>query len=261
MKTGTCDACNRADVEVVRDVLAIHAFKPGASIRANRCPGSEARSVEIRAKERARRLAKKEATLDAICGNTAVVLDALLVGRNDLDVEFTLAGFRLPAARRYAMLTGQRLPTYGTHWASSRSHHNLHCAYCGYLIVTIRRGYWSQITVEERVGMLERHTMICALQMLAGLRTPVTPGATLQDPDHEMLYAKTSALLPPELARACPECEAPCGLPCVGTTKPNTDRGEEEERMRRRKRVHAVRRDAVLVKDPDATAIEEAPHV
>jgi len=85
---------------------------------------------------------------------------------------------------------------------------------------------------------------------------PVAPGTTLQDPSHEMLFASTKISVAPELAKECSECEAPYGLPCVGTSKPNKERGEEDGRMRRRKRPHDIRR-GKLPKRPK-TPIESA---
>ena len=235
MKAATCEVCKRGDVPVMRGKLGAH----GDAYTA-RCRGSGDRPAEVRANARARRLAKKKAGIDAVRGDASVVLDALLNGRDDLDAEFDLANFRALAAREYKLLTNQRLPTYGTHWTSRREHHDLYCVFCGYSIVTLRRGYWSQLTIEERSMLLESHTTICALQLLAGIRDPVALGTTLQDPSHVLLSSKT--VVPPELAKACSECEAPYGLPCVGTSKSKKTDGGQEARLRRRKRPHDVRR-------------------
>jgi hypothetical protein len=237
----TCPTCLRDDVEVTHGKVVKHAWGT------HTCRGSGCRPVEAREKDRLRRLAKKQLAVDAARGEAAVLLDMLLLGREDLAKEFDLDVFRKRALDRYQLALGKRASKNAVHWQRRPDGHWIYCVFCTCHIVTIPLGYWVLLTAEEKGWVLSRHTTICALQVLAGIRE-LAPSALRLNPGngHEMLLLKTS--VPAELSTACGECGAPYGLPCFSTYIP---KAAEPPRSRRRKRCHDVR--YKTMSDPAAT--------
>lgn len=195
----------------------------------------------INEKARARRHARKEQVVDAVRGEASVLLDALMNRRADLNTEFELANFRKLAADKYKLITGRVMQSRATNWRSEGEHHDINCGYCGVLVARIHRGYWSILTDDEKNRLLDRHTTICALQILAGIRDPkTTPRAECGA--EPQFYETVDMVMPPDFVDKCPECDAPSEMPCFSVSQPRKDRPDDGSRTRRLKRAHKSRR-------------------
>lgn len=171
---------------------------------------------QIKSPQRVKREAKKLAAIEAVRDEASVMLDALLLGRKDLEVD-------IPRFRELAIWKLQLAYNAPGHykrlvrWVNLSDGHKIYCSLCGTLIVTIPNGYWSRLEVDERHFLLDRHTTLCALQVLAGIRQ-LAPSAAQFEPENEELL-RIPYQGPPDLVATCVECGAFPGMPCFNFRK------------------------------------------
>lgn len=190
-------------------------FVKDERILTQRCEGSKRPPKEIAEKSRERAKAKRVEQALASGYNAPAMLDAVLGRRTkilaEFDVEFgddwrskildaALVIYRAKLNKPRVLKT--------TEWQTSKREHAVSCVFCGQLVVRVVVGAWMQMPQAIQRSLIDRHTLICALQIVIGIREPVAHGmakATVAD------YA--AALGPlfgdhPELRVKCPVCGA-----------------------------------------------------
>lgn len=195
-----------------------------------RCTGSGSAPLEKLEKDRDRRQAKLRALIEASRGDAAVMIDAIQSGRlnaittNELGAE--------PLDRELLVkraLDAHRLATHRPHrrqspivWRRVRvprgQRYHLHCVFCGTMLLDLPPKGWTAIKTQSGSENAEPsppairdcyrdHVDVCALQILAGIRTPVQPGTCLD--------FSLGPLFADELGRKCGACGALPGKPCI----------------------------------------------
>lgn len=236
MKRGTCQEC-AAERDVVKGKLVEHtrpigkasvttidgpAWMKGAPvfvrderILTQRCEGTGRPPKETADKHRERAKSKRVKLALASGYNAPAMLDAVLGRRTEILDEFD-AEFGDDWRRKikdaalviYRAKMNKPRVVKTTEWRSSKREHAVSCVFCGQLIVRVVVGAWMQMPMAIQYALIERHTLICSLQIVVGIREPVAPDmakATVAD------YA--AALGPlfgdhPELRVKCPVCGA-----------------------------------------------------
>ncbi len=224
---GQCTYCRGLNLELDRrGRIAAHTvaeFIPrigrAAGIPPTVCPGAGRGSVEAReaSRNRARekRRAKHGAVIAAVRDEAAVLLDALILKRADLDDEY---GKERRGELLRIALTAYRLDHpgvkvgHGILWWSGKvargaRAHKLFCRFCGVLVARFPIGQWIKLSPDDRDVACGRHVFVCALQRLAGIRQAVEPGTMLEGYDGQ--------LFDDALARRCNACGSPAGVTCV----------------------------------------------
>ena len=213
--TGTCPRCkttqplsSRGNIDR-HDVRSWHGnWTDGPEFR--QCPGTSAKSVEFTDAARATRDRRLLARVVAARDYATVALDAVLSKQNGTlpDDEHEILLLELPKLLRLAAALGRlthppaKATTAGIkrssrYWSEPwlakkrqpkfrKSHVDIYCVFCGELIIAqVDEGvprFLRGLATTNHANRIElgdkvyAHTTPCALQSLAGLRVPVTPG-------------------------------------------------------------------------------------
>lgn len=219
MKTGTCFECktlqplsggrlelHNRTAESKTTIVSGSGYPKGGSRREVlvevQCVGSGWRPVETREKNLGRARARRLANVEAVRGEAAVALDALLHDRADLVherrrlLDLALVAYRLENPK-------SRPDRNGFVWgipSDRKKDYRTFCIFCGELIASFARGWYSRHFV-ERDKVVHAHPMVCGLQYLAGIRELVPPG-TRKLPTQMMLAEVPDVRVPREWERA-----------------------------------------------------------
>jgi hypothetical protein len=147
------------------------------------CNGSLKPSVELRERRRQKRIAKRLAEVVAHRGDAAVVLDAVLVGREDMKpqlmpmLKLALVEYRIlnPASRAPEIWSNVDRAHPRSHIRTGRV--DVYCTFCRELLASDWARGWDNLGSIEAFTLVDGHCVPCALQHLAGMRTAAQPTA------------------------------------------------------------------------------------